>query len=80
MAFEDIKIIIKKNGEIWVDLGNLEPQRIKHYKDLFEEAIGPVKGELTGADGGGGYGGVPLTGRLETGEEEEEKEQIKNGR
>jgi hypothetical protein len=78
MAFEDIKIIIKDNGEIWVDLGNMEPQRIKHYKDLFEEAIGPIKGELTGSDGGGGYGGVPLTGKLKTGEEEE-KERIKNG-
>lgn len=77
MAFEDIKIIIRKNGEIWVDLGNLEPQRIKHYKDLFEEAIGPIKGELSSADGGGS-GGVPLTGRWKTGEDDKEKEQIKN--
>ena len=61
MPHEDIKIIIRKNGEIWVDLGGVEPQRIKHYKNLFEEAIGPIKGEIAGAESGGGEGGVLIT-------------------
>jgi len=51
MPREDIKIIIRKNGEIWVDLGDLEPQRIRHYKELFEEVIGPIKGEIVATDG-----------------------------
>ncbi|MBN1901714.1 hypothetical protein JW926_10365 [Candidatus Sumerlaeota bacterium] len=79
MAFEDIKIIIKTNGEIWVDLGDMEPHRINHYKELFEEAIGPVKGSITGADGGGGKGAAPLLSQGITADEKKEKEQIKDG-
>jgi len=75
MPREDIKIIIRKNGEIWVDLGDLEPQRIRHYKELFEEVIGPIKGEIVATDGGGASGGVQLVDQ----EIDEEKERLKHG-
>jgi len=76
MPHEKIKIIIRKNGEIWVDLGELEPQRIKHYKQLFEEVIGPIKGEIAGTDAGFGSGGVRLTDQVKDEKEEEQKERI----
>jgi len=76
MPHEKIKIIIRKNGEIWVDLGELAPQRIRHYKQLFEEVIGPIKGEIAGTDGLGGTGGVPLTDQVKDEEKEEQKERI----
>jgi|GEM_PF-577318 len=79
MSHEDIKIIIRKNGEIWVDLGGLEPQRVKHYKDLFEEAIGPIKGELSGSDGAGGSGGVQITDQAESEDQDKKREKLKNG-
>jgi hypothetical protein len=81
MAHEDIKIIIRKNGEIWVDLGGLSPQKIKHYKEIFEEAIGPIKGEIISSDGGGASGAVYLTDHLkiqDTEEEGKDREKIKN--
>ena len=79
MPHEDLKIIIKKNGEIWVDVGGLEPYRIKHYRELFEEAIGPIIGELTSADGGGSPGRVHFAGYLSLEDEEEKRERIKKG-
>ena len=75
MDHEDFKIIIKKNGEIWVDLGNMDPQRIRHYKDILEEAIGPVKGELVISGDAGSSGGVYVVKE----EEETDREQIKEG-
>ena len=76
MPYEKVKIIIRKNGEIWIDLGELEPQRIRHYKQLFEEVLGPIKGEIATRDGGWGSEGVPLTEQVKSGEEEEQKEKI----
>ena len=83
MPHEDIKIIIKKNGEIWVDLGDMEPQRIRHYKEIFEEAIGPLRGEILGSDGSGSSGGVRMTDHFQVGEtsseETDKKERLKDG-
>ena len=76
MPYEKVKIIIRKNGEIWIDLGELEPQRIRHYRQLFEEFLGPIKGEIAGTDGGLGSGGVPLTDQVKDEEKEEQKERI----
>ena len=76
MPSEEIKIIIRKNGEIWVDLEGLEPQRIRHYKEIFEEVIGPIKGEITVTEGGGASAGVPLV-EQEKETPEKKREQIK---
>ena len=57
----------------------MTPQRVKHYKELLEEAIGPIKGELESMDGGGASGGVMLTGRHKDSDEEEGQEKVKNG-
>lgn len=74
MDREDLKIIIKKNGEIWVDLGNLEPQRIRHYKEILEETIGPIKGELIRTGDAGSSAGVYVVKEIE---EEADRGKIK---
>lgn len=77
MAREDVKIIIKKNGEIWVDTGNLAPQRVQHYKQIFEEVLGPIKGELASWDGGMPPPSVRLAQTLQEEEESESKESVR---
>lgn len=43
MKFEEFEIIIKKNGEIIVRINGLGEKRIRHYRQIFEEAIGPIR-------------------------------------
>ncbi|MCX6999585.1 MAG: hypothetical protein NT106_04730 [Candidatus Sumerlaeota bacterium] len=76
MPREEIKIIIKKNGEVWVDLGGLAPVRLRNYRELFEEMLGPIKGELAGMDGGT-PGGVYLAETPEAEEDEKDKRRIR---
>ncbi|HOE63468.1 MAG TPA: hypothetical protein PKW18_08755 [Candidatus Sumerlaeota bacterium] len=77
MAREDVKIIIKKNGEIWVDMGNLAPQQVQYYKQIFEEILGPIKGELASWDGGTPPPAVRLAQSQQEEDEGEKKEILK---
>jgi hypothetical protein len=76
MPREEIKIIIKKNGEVWVDLGGLAPVHLRNYRELFEEILGPIKGELAGMDGGT-PGGVHVVETPEAVEDEKDKGRIR---
>ncbi len=73
---EEFRIIIKKNGEVWVDLGNMEPQRLRSYRELFEETIGPIKSEIA-STGGGTPGAVGLTDLGKDEDSDKEREKIK---
>jgi hypothetical protein len=77
MPREELKIIIKKNGEVWVDLGGLVPVRLRHYRELFEEMLGPIKGELEAMDGGAPPGAVYVVETPEAEEDEKDKGQIR---
>lgn len=43
MSTDEFEIIIKKNGEIIIKLDGLGEKKIRHYREIFEEAIGPVR-------------------------------------
>jgi hypothetical protein len=76
MPGDELKIIIKKSGEIWIDLGGLEAKKVRNYKDMFEEILGPIKGELMAEDGGTASGGVYISDFFK--DEEEDKEKIRD--
>lgn len=46
MAQESFTITIKKNGEIWVKLAGMKERRIRHYKDILSELVGPIIKEM----------------------------------
>lgn len=43
MNYDEFEIIITKNGEIRVKLNGLEEKKIRYYREILEEAIGPVR-------------------------------------
>ncbi len=43
MEQEEFTIIIKKNGEIIVDMKELGKRTVQNYQQMFEENIGPVR-------------------------------------
>jgi hypothetical protein len=45
MAQEEFTIIIKKNGEIVVDMKELGKRTVQNYQQIFEETLGPVRVE-----------------------------------
>ena len=66
---DDLKIIIKKNGEVWVQGPNLSPQRLQHYRQLFEDILGNAQIVSTSGDL------PPAPTFTSTGQETEEQDQ-----
>lgn len=40
---EELQIVIRKNGEVWVEGPGLTPRRLAHYRDLMEDILGPAQ-------------------------------------
>ncbi|GAB4320411.1 MAG: hypothetical protein Kow0059_14740 [Candidatus Sumerlaeia bacterium] len=40
---DDLQIIIKRNGEVWVEGSNMPARRLLHYRRLLEEILGPTR-------------------------------------
>ena len=45
MNYDELEIIVKKNGTVEVRLGD-EVKRLRYYKEIFEEVIGEVQNEV----------------------------------
>ena len=45
MGFDELKVHIKKDGTIEIHIGG-EVTKLRHYKEILEEAIGPVLEEI----------------------------------
>ena len=70
---EELEIIIKPNGEIWVKVGNMEEERVRHYRELLESIIGPIKGVIRVDADSLPPGEVKLTTESEKEEKEEDR-------
>jgi hypothetical protein len=40
---DELKIEIKKNGEVWIHADGLSPRKLHQYRELLEEILGPAK-------------------------------------
>ena len=50
MDFDEFEIIIKKNGDMLVRIDGLEEKKFKHYREILEEAVGPVRERIEISD------------------------------
>jgi hypothetical protein len=50
MAAEEFRIKITRQGEVWVDLRGLGEQRVRELRQMLEEIVGPIVGEVSLAD------------------------------
>ena len=78
MDTEEFEIVIKKSGEIVVKLDNLEKKRVRHYRELFEEAIGPAHEVVEAGDDGTPPGLVRYSDAEKKKEEEKKEEHLKH--
>lgn len=78
MNSEEFEIVIKKSGEIVVKLDNLEKKRVRHYRELFEEAIGPTRDVVEIGDDGVPPGMVRYSDADKKKEEEKKEERLKH--
>jgi len=46
MAIEEFEITVNKHGEVIVKIDKFSERRMKYYREMLEEILGPVK-ELT---------------------------------
>jgi hypothetical protein len=72
MAYEEFKIIIKKNGEIVADLRGLSKARMQHYREVLEEIFGPSR-EISSPEE------MPPSGVRMTEEEEKKEQRLRRG-
>ena len=71
MQYDEFEIVIKKTGEIAVKLDDMEEKTVRHYREILEEAIGPVRENVEISGEGSPPGAVRLT---ETEKKEESQE------
>ncbi len=43
MTTDEFEIVIKKNGTIYVRFDDVDEKKVRHYKEIFEEVIGPTR-------------------------------------
>ena len=50
MDYDEFKITIKKDGTVEIQVGD-EVKKVRHYREIFQDAIGPIKQEIHMPDG-----------------------------
>jgi len=43
MGIEEFEITISKNGEVIVKIDKFSERRVKYYREMLEEILGPIK-------------------------------------
>ncbi|MCX7766261.1 MAG: hypothetical protein N2246_06115 [Candidatus Sumerlaeia bacterium] len=78
MNTDEFEIIIKKNGEIIVKLDGLGEKKVRHYREIFEEAIGPIRQVIDVSNESMPPGSVHLTEIEQTDTREKSKEKLQH--
>ena len=77
MNYDEFTIVIKKNGEIVVRIEGMEDRKVRHYREIFEDTIGPVK-EIIEASDDAPPGGVRYSDHKKSGEEDKDKNKLQH--